>query len=1096
MTNRREFFRWLMAASFLGLALGLCGCRPERAAGPHAPVRHPDGAAAGVAAVVAGERHSLAVLADGTVAAWGWNDGGQICGRPPGRHPRLETIRAADGRALGGGRAVALGGSHAVVLGRDGTAWCWGGNAYGQLGKGDRENAPSPVAVRGPDGVGVLSNLVAVAAGGLHTVALQGDGSVWAWGRGNSGQLGGTNRTAVQTTPARVRGPEGRGWLDGIRAIAAGRACTVALASDGTVWSWGANGNGQLGDGTKNDRHAPVQVVGPDGSGALTGIVAVAASPLSGDLTAALGADGTVWTWGANDAGQLGDGTRPDGRDKPGRVVGPGGDGILTGIVAVAVSGTHALALGADGALWAWGDNRFGQLGDGTTVNRSFPVRVQLAAGRFGGLAAGARHSIAIRADGTPAAWGNDWFGQLGGQAVVIPERKQPPGRCADGYVLWTTARRLMPQWGFYPNGQAYGGVKPLDGSAAWTLGENMIVWIPDIPAAGRYHLWTRHVYGTVAATINEQPLAGARGGPGGGAFAWRHLGSRELAAGSPHVDIRVRGQCMFDAVLLTTSDRLNPNTDPLPDPVEQPVTRAPRRYRDDTPLRAVAAGRPFVTGRMPLFDTQHLNDWLPATNDLLRAPLQLWGAAGQYVGGSFGIRALESLDDLEVVLPALTGPGGQRIERAAIDVRVVHLRERTPSLFSWSSSSRRLMPELLLRDGRVASLPPAGAQGGFGGGVCRLAVPRGESRQIWLTIQVASNLPPGLYAGDIALKTGRTAHRRQVALEVLPLDLRPVDGYYSIYHPARPATGTSKHGIPESRYRAELDDMVRHGLNTVSLYGGFETLHYARDAGMTQAPCIMSWPGGRDYLKQVEAAKAMGFADLLYYGIDEAGTPEQIEKCRKEAERRRRIGLKTLTAISVPRAAWEGLRDVIEYPVLINHVYGGKDTAYARERGHCPVSYWMTSCTFPMWFRAYAGLYNTARGFRGTMPWSYTDHTDPMLKYDPDAGSHQVTYPDGEGLPIPTLQWEAYREGINDVRYLQALDRAIAAGAVRLAEPAPPEGLEAAVARARGVRRRHFEASDETWFRYLIRAQQSDLDTARRAFAEAAIGIGDCLKR
>ncbi len=1089
---------WPLSPILIGLALVLCGCRHERAPHPHAPDRRPDGAAGEVVAAVAGARHSLAVLADGAVVAWGWNDGEQMCGQTPGRHPRPVSIHTADGRALGGGRAAALGGSHAVALTRDGTAWSWGGNAYGQVGTGNREAAPSPVAVPGPDGAGVLSNLIAVAAGEGHTVALRGDGSVWAWGRGTSGQLGGTNQPAAQTTPARVCGPGGEGWLGDIRAITAGRAYTVALASDGSVWSWGANGNGQLGDGTKIDRHAPVRVAGPDGSGALKGIVAIAASPLRGDLTAALGADGTVWTWGENHSGQLGNGTRSRGRNTPGRVVGPRGEGSLTGIVAVAVGGAHALALGADGAIWAWGDNRFGQLGDGTTVDRAFPVRVQLPAERFAGLAAGARHSIAIRAEGTPAAWGNDWYGQLGEQAVVIPEQIQPPGRCADGYVLWTTAQRLMPQWGFYPNGQAYGGVKPLEGSAAWTLGANTIVWVPDLPAAGRYHLWTRQVYGAVTAAIDEQPLAGARGGPGGGAFSWRHHGSRELTAGNPHVDIRVRGQCMFDAVLLTTSERLNPNTDPLPDPVEQPVTRAPRRYRDDAPLRAVAAGKPFVAGHLPMFDAHHLNDWLPSTNDLLRAPLRLWGAASQYVGGSFGIRALEPLPDLEVVPMALTGPGGSRIGRQAIDVRVVHLRERTQSLFSWPSP-RRLGPELLLRDERISGLPPAGAQGGFGGGVCRLAVPRGESRHIWLTIQVASNLPPGLYAGDVALKTGRTAHRQPVELEVLPLDLRAVDGYYSIYYPARPMTETSKHGVPESRYRAELEDMVRHGLNTVSLYGGFGTLPFARDAGMTQAPCIMGWPGGSDYLKQVEAAKAMGFADLLYYGVDEPHTPEQIERCRKEAERRRKIGLKTLTAISAPRDAWEALKDVIDYPVLINHVYGGKDgpeSAYARERGHCPVSYWMTSCTFPMLFRAYAGLYNTACGFQGTMPWSYSDFTDPMLKYDPDGESHQVTYPDENGLPIPTLQWEAYREGIDDVRYLQAMDRAIAAGAARLAKPAPPEGLEAAVTRARGVRRQHFESAADTWLRYLIRAQPSDLDTARRAFAEAAIGIEACLKR
>ncbi|MHC5055214.1 MAG: RCC1 domain-containing protein [Planctomycetota bacterium] len=142
--------------------------------------------------------------------------------------------------------------------------WTWGDNDYWQLGSDSRLYEPTPVQVLGPGGSGFLTDVQAIAAGWKHTVALGTDGSVWAWGHNDRGQLGDGTRTS-RATPVQVVGPGGTGVLTGIQQIAAGYLHTVALKADGTVWAWGRNDCGQLGDGTTTNTETPVQVVGQGG---------------------------------------------------------------------------------------------------------------------------------------------------------------------------------------------------------------------------------------------------------------------------------------------------------------------------------------------------------------------------------------------------------------------------------------------------------------------------------------------------------------------------------------------------------------------------------------------------------------------------------------------------------------------------------------------------------------------------------------------------------------------------------------------------------------------------------------------------------------
>jgi len=289
---------------------------------------------------------------------------------------------------------IAAGENHTVVLKSDGTVWTWGSNSKGQLGDGTTQGQRST-----PWQVSKVSDVVAVAAGWDHTVALDSNGSVWTWGWNKYGQLGNDSTTDLGT-PVRVSN------LSNVVAVAAGHYHTVALKSDGTVWTWGGNGNGQLGNGSKTDRSMPEQVP------SLSHITAVAAG---GSHTVALESDGTVWSWGSNDFGQLGYDSAPEPAGTPAKVQGLSG---VVPVTAVAAGQDHTVALTSDGTVWTWGGNSHGQLGNGSTTKSSnsvpVPAQVQSLPGVFLAVAAGEAHTVVLKSDGTVWTWGWNQYGQLG----------------------------------------------------------------------------------------------------------------------------------------------------------------------------------------------------------------------------------------------------------------------------------------------------------------------------------------------------------------------------------------------------------------------------------------------------------------------------------------------------------------------------------------------------------------------------------------------------------------------------------------------------------------------------------------------------------
>jgi uncharacterized repeat protein (TIGR01451 family) len=237
-----------------------------------------------------------------------------------------------------------------------------------------------------------FSAVKAIAAGRMHTASVRNDGTVWNWGTGSNGQLGDGNSGVgvAVATPVQVAG------LEGFVSVADGSGFVIALKSDGTVWGWGLNNSGQLGDGTTTDRTTPVPTIG------LTDVTAISTY---GFFSFALRSDGTVWTWGYG--GGIGS-TVGVIRTTPVQLTG------ISNVTKIAAGGGHALMLKSDKTVWAVGGNSRGQLGDGTTTDRPFPVPVTGLSNAAAIAAGGDEFSLALKEDGTVWAWGINFTGELG----------------------------------------------------------------------------------------------------------------------------------------------------------------------------------------------------------------------------------------------------------------------------------------------------------------------------------------------------------------------------------------------------------------------------------------------------------------------------------------------------------------------------------------------------------------------------------------------------------------------------------------------------------------------------------------------------------
>lgn len=336
--------------------------------------------------ITKGLNHSIGLKSDGSMWSWGYNGYVQLGdGTNLSKNSPIQIGTATDWQAVSAGQ------NYNVALKNNGTIWAWGTNSYGEIGNGTSNNF-----VYSPIQIGTATDWVKIVAGHTHTLGLKSNGTLWAWGQNGSGQLG-DGTTVDKTTPVQIG--TATDWL----IIVPGFTHSMAIKTNGTLWSWGSNGNGELGDETYTAKSSPVQV------GTSTNWVTVSTGKYH---SKAIKSDGTLWTWGSGIFGLHGDGT---GNNNTGfNKTSPIQIGTATNWTSVTAGYETCTALKADGSLWVWGNNNYGQVGDGTFVTRNIPIQNTTAVNCVAISTGRGFHDLALNATGEIWSWGLNVFGQLG----------------------------------------------------------------------------------------------------------------------------------------------------------------------------------------------------------------------------------------------------------------------------------------------------------------------------------------------------------------------------------------------------------------------------------------------------------------------------------------------------------------------------------------------------------------------------------------------------------------------------------------------------------------------------------------------------------
>ena len=327
----------------------------------------------------------------GNLWVWGFNNNGQLGDNTSvtKRSSPVQTI------AFGNNwKQVSSGDYHTAAIKTDGTLWLWGANYYGSIGDNTLTKRSSPVQT-----VAFGTNWMQVSAGYKRTAAIKTDGTLWIWGRGDLGQLG-DNTIISKSSPVQTVA-FGTNW----KQVACGYRHTAAVKTDGTLWCWGDNANGKLGDNTITLRSSPVQTIAFG-----TNWISVSCGR---EYAAAIKTDGTLWCWGDNANGQLGDNTTTK-RSSPVQTISYGNNWKQ-----VSSGNEHTAAIKTDGTLWVWGMNFFGPLGDNTMTNRSSPIQTITLGTNWKQVACGMYCTAAVKTDGTLWAWGYNGYGNIADNTIA-----------------------------------------------------------------------------------------------------------------------------------------------------------------------------------------------------------------------------------------------------------------------------------------------------------------------------------------------------------------------------------------------------------------------------------------------------------------------------------------------------------------------------------------------------------------------------------------------------------------------------------------------------------------------------------------------------
>jgi Alpha-tubulin suppressor and related RCC1 domain-containing proteins len=363
--------------------------------------------------VSVGNGYTIALKEDGTLWSWGLNNQGQL-----GNGTLIDkTIPTQIGTGINWAQ-ISAGHNFAIALKTDGTIWGWGSNTFYQLGGTSSSDKTTPVQI------GTATNWQSVSAGYNHIAALASNATIWLWGSNYYGQLGdGTN--IDKNSPTQIGTPE---W----KAVYAGSGNTIALKKDGTLWTWGSNTNGALGNGTLTDKNIPGKI------GTSNEWKRIYPASM------AMKADSLLWAWGYNGYGQLGNGLNGSFND----LENPSQIGS-THWKEISPSGDHTLGIKADGTLWAWGYNENGKLGDGTNADRALPTQIGSETD-WETVYANYHHTMALKTNGSLWAWGTNSNGQLGDGSKI--SRSTPVPITCPTITLETTKVLSEMVVNVYPN--------------------------------------------------------------------------------------------------------------------------------------------------------------------------------------------------------------------------------------------------------------------------------------------------------------------------------------------------------------------------------------------------------------------------------------------------------------------------------------------------------------------------------------------------------------------------------------------------------------------------------------------------------------------
>ena len=359
-----------------------------------------------------------------TGSLWMWGSGGALGNN-------TTTTVSSPVQTISGGTNWKLvstnyyGGPNTVAIKTDGTLWNWGEGFSGQLGDNTQVSKSSPVQT-----IASGTNWLQASSGGQITAAVKTDGTLWLWGKGTYGGLG-DNTTASKLSPVQTIA-SGNNW----KQVSLSATVSGAIKTDGTLWLWGYNVRGAIGDGTQDSRSSPVQTIASGNNWKQVSCGGIALS----DFTGATKTDGTLWLWGRNNYGQLGNNTSSSAiinTVSPVQTISGG-----TNWQQVSCGESHTGAIKTDGTLWTWGSNGFGQLGDNTIVNKSSPVQTVSGGTNWKQVSAGELFTAAIKTDGTLWTWGRNGQtfpfvlvrGTLGDNTAV---NKSSPVQTAAGGTNW-----------------------------------------------------------------------------------------------------------------------------------------------------------------------------------------------------------------------------------------------------------------------------------------------------------------------------------------------------------------------------------------------------------------------------------------------------------------------------------------------------------------------------------------------------------------------------------------------------------------------------------------------------------------------------------